>query len=730
MSASPSTSPSEPSADEGKPRGLLLSLWDFIWNAIIRVLWLCGYATVTAIGVAVLFIRVGQGQDLLRLSAEQGLSLRNLLFLVSALLLGLALWYSARLLLSHSLQGERLNQDHSRFGRVWLPRAYGTLPALAIGIGFLLVDTRAQIAAWVLAALFLLLAAGLLWFFYKRRDWFMEAAVRARGLTEPSTARDRRFMVAMLSIGQLAALALLAAFVVWPVTAPQTLGTPAIVLLGLTGIALFGGLVLTYAFLANGLPAGTALALVLAVAFGFSNDNHWIRVDDQAPDLQRLAAPAHYQAWRQANPSRMPIDGRDPVILVAAAGGGIRAAYWAASALATLEQRVPGFTPALYAVSGVSGGSVGAAVYTGIKRQQLERGEAPADGTGTIDAVRRILGQDFLSPVVAGLLFPDLVQRFIPVPFPEADRQRFLELSFEHAMGAGDNPLSRPFAALYSDGYAYRLPALLLNTTIVDSGRRGILSNIAVAGTSRPSEGRPTPPDGFIDAVDLLAEGFSTQRVRLSAAAGASARFTYLSPAGSLTGPGQRGEQTIRLVDGGYFENSGAATLMDLLDLIDDQGIYPILILIRNDPQAPAVCEGRPAVQGLGPGPQGPPATDFLSELASPVRALLNARTARGRLTEVDAARRVEQDMRGAVIEISLAAVVQETRAGASTEAERRRIEQSLLEPPLGWSLSQAVRESMDTVMAEGGGGLQGEFANLTAVLNDQGNGYRPCRAR
>jgi hypothetical protein len=712
---SPSAPETTSAADASLPP--LLALWNFIWNSIVRVLWLCGYATVTAVGAAVLFTQVGQGQDLLRLSAEYGVAWSNLFFLLSALFLSLGLWYSARLLLTHTLDGDQLRWQRSRFGRTWLPRVYGTLVPLAIGIGFLRLETSARTGAWVLGALFLLLAAGLWWFYYKRRDWFVKATERTRGLTEPGEARDRRLMLIILSLGQITAFILLAAFVVWPVSLPQTLGTPAILLAGLAGIALFGSLVLTYAFLVNGLPAGTALALVLAAGFGFFNDNHWIRVADQAPALQRLAAADHYQAWREVNPAPRQIDGRDPVILVAAAGGGIRAAYWTASTLATLEANTPTFSQSLFAISSVSGGSVGAAVYAAVKRQQLENRAAPTDANTTLTTVQQALSHDFLSPVAAGMLFPDLVQRFIPYPFPEADRQRFLELGFEQALAEADNPLTRPFTALYADGYKFRLPGLLLNTTIVDSGRRAIISNIALTN--------------FTDTLDLLADGFQTQTIRLSAAAGASARFTYVSPAGSLIGPGAQGDQKIRLVDGGYFENSGATTIVDLLELINDQTLYPILILIRNDPQAPAVCQRRPQVTGFGPGPEGPPANDFLSEVASPVRALLNGRTARGRLAEVSTAKLVEGDMRGAVIEVSLAAVVEAELARTQGDpAARGRIEQSLVEPPLGWSLSRAVRDSMDRVMAAGGGGLQDEFANLTAVLDGRLADYRPCNAR
>lgn len=148
MSKSVSDSSSESRPKGGLPRGVLLRLWDFIWSSVIRVLWLCAYATVASVGVAVLFAYTGQGQDLLRISAERGLSVWNGFFLLGALLLGLTLWYTSRLLLNRDFKAESIDRSRSRLGREWLPRLFGTLVPLSIGIGFLRASTRAQVAAW------------------------------------------------------------------------------------------------------------------------------------------------------------------------------------------------------------------------------------------------------------------------------------------------------------------------------------------------------------------------------------------------------------------------------------------------------------------------------------------------------------------------------------------------------------------------------------------------------
>ncbi|NCA71632.1 MAG: hypothetical protein EOM91_16425 [Sphingobacteriia bacterium] len=712
-----------------RPTGPLLTIWSLFWNSIVRVIGRCAYASVATAGVVYLFLANDQGRDLLRLCAERGFALWNLAFLIGALLLGLTLWYTSRRLLEPEFSGRDFRRETSAFGRAWLPRVFGFLAPASIGVGFLLVDTQDWLSAWILGALFLLLAAGLMVFFIKRRSLFIDRS------TSP---RRERIGIEIAREGDLSAIdwaiigfafglsaVLVASFLAWPVAVPRLLGSPAIVLLGFAGVALFGGLVLTYAFLVNKQPAGTALALVLAVLFGLVNDNHWIRTDPAAPELPRQTAADHYQTWRAANPTPVRIDGREPVILVAAAGGGIRAAYWTASTLSFMDE-IEGFDDNLFAISGVSGGSVGATIYTALKRIELAQAPGVSEAT-TLETAREVLAADFLSPVIAGMLFPDLIQRFLPVPIALADRQRFLELGFEHGVPGALNPLALPFTALYADGYAARLPSLLLNTTVVDSGRRALISNI--------------DPDGITDTADLLDERFSTRGVLLSAAAGASARFTYVSPAGSLSGPGDQGEQKVRLVDGGYFENSGAATLGGLLGLIESETRFPILILIRNDPRAPAVCQNRaPDAELVGavPNPLGPPSPDLLSEVTSPIRALLNARDARGRLAEVDAARQfegqlaghVERRLKGAVIELSLAAVNQAALAKALSPVERRRIEQSMVEPPLGWSLSETARLTMDETLDHESGGLEAELDNLRALLAGDITAYRPCDPR
>jgi hypothetical protein len=305
----------------------------FIWYSLVRVPWLCGYNLIGALLLVILFAFNDQGLDLLRISAARPLmdahSPWNLLFIVGTALLSLSMWYSSRLLLGRKFPTYELDPDASAFGRKWLPRLLGSVVPLAIAVGYY----RAQGGFSPLAEIFLGMGLGLLLFYILRRMLLPDPQLMLEHLRAELRIGD---LLLVLVFG-LATFALLVAFMVRPVWLPQYVGAPAIAVVAVGGIALFGSMVLTYWFLAQGSPAATTLALVLALLFGLVNDNHDVRLARALSPLERVAPAEHYAAWRARHPVPAASTIREPVVLVAASGGGIRAAYWTASALAAME---------------------------------------------------------------------------------------------------------------------------------------------------------------------------------------------------------------------------------------------------------------------------------------------------------------------------------------------------------------------------------------------------------
>ena len=170
----------------------------------------------------------------------------------------------------------------------------------------------------------------------------------------------------------------------------------------------------------------------------------------------------------------------------------------------------------LYALSGVSGGSLGAAVHV----VELATEGSP---TNLAQRAEAMLAQDHLSPVTAFMLYPDLLQRFLPFPVAAFDRARALEMSWEKSGHdvLGVEAFSEPFGTLWSGRY-HSMPALLLNSTRVETGQRAIVSSLelsndfldAVDLLQRPANGRPDGSGYPLRSFDTLRlSTFLTQRI-------------------------------------------------------------------------------------------------------------------------------------------------------------------------------------------------------------------------
>lgn len=430
-----------------------------------------------------------------------------------------------------------------------------------------------------------------------------------------------------------------------PATCGMFLGSPLIILLFLAGIIPLGTLLTVWG---NRLDYPLIGALVVwAVLISWTNDNHGIRpiADKAAAPSKSVGLEPLLTAW-QGRPGAEKAGNQ--MVVVAAAGGGLRAAYWTAAVLAYLEDNASAFKHKLFAVSGVSGGSLGAVVH----RSLGETGNIGCRPTSVKEGdnfpvARRalsILSHDFLAPAVASSLSLDALQRFLPGAWLP-DRAAALEYGFErgwlkvHECSQPENKvgLRRPFEHLQGpDHHDFGWPALFLNGTPQETGRRIITAPVSIDRT-------------FRDAMDFFA--LSSGNIRLSTAVTNSARFTYVSPAGLL----QNGKSNGHIVDGGYFENFGAETASEIAEFLEPRlkdGTELIRIQISSDPKlddtllksrssqgdciAPELKkEGEGGVFGWLKSVFPRILSSLANEALAPLRALLATRNARGMLASV-----------------------------------------------------------------------------------------------
>jgi predicted chitinase len=480
------------------------------------------------------------------------------------------------------------------------------------------------------------------------------------------------------------------------------------------------------------IPALFIFALLLS--YFDLNDDHDVRELQEAGVSQNDRLPnaaEQFESWYQSRPAVGNYE-EYPVYIVAAQGGGIYAAYQTAIFLARMHDFCPAFNEHLFAISSVSGGSFGAAAYSAAIRALADeagpgaliqpdarpqggvtadpcpkiseyfRAEQPLgkdlDLPGPLEIkVRKMFATDFLSPLVGALLFTEFSQTFIPVPIKEFDRARALEFAFERseiALHADDNRyLTKNFRGHWAPNGTS--PGLLMNTTDAASGRRIVISPFGIGG-QKSLNMNSIIPYGDLGADNDPKTHKTPPVIRLSTAAGISARFPWVTPAATLPVSDARlgKSKKIRLVDGGYVDNSGVETALDLLE-----SIQPSIDSINASASGPQHMNGANRAAGkkvrarliVLSGGDYPVRTSFaLGEILEPIRALLSTRESRA-YVEIDTAARRFPLRELATIGEGAAKI----SVGAS-DLRHASLNSRFYPLPLGWSMSNRTRQIIE----------------------------------
>ena len=678
-------------------------LWQFLRD-LVTVLRPCRFsALVVAAGAALLLSAQGV-EFTVRLPSES--LAKTAWFDACVFLWAFQSWYWARLLLDLTFGDRDAPLAHPRAAR--LKKMIVHAPRVVAAGSYLVAAAACAFAGtWLIGAVLALEGALFYVFLVLRKTlvnsfaagasgWRRSLLLRSDG--DPRSLRSLpRLSIAILGVTLACEVGLTVWACVDAVGFGWTFGAAAVPFLGFSMLVPVGSLLVLWSSEGGGKRLGETstlpdtrrgypvitLLLLVAVAWSFfpALDNHALRI---LPAADKGGAPKLEEAldrWRGQAPQRQ--DGTANLVVVATAGGGLRAAYWTATVLGAVQDQARDFRRQLFAISGVSGGSLGAAVFATLAGDagMYERGGrcgGPEIITGPYECNgQAVLSRDFLAPPVAALLFPDLMQRFFPVGFP--DRAKALEQSWERAWSEARFPddtwRDRGFRALWAE--APYVPALLLNSTHVETGKRVIASNLDIAGSAAV----------FRDAYDLYALLPPGAEIRASTAAHTSARFTYVSPAGTLA-------DGTHLVDGGYFENFGAVTAREALKGAIDRlgkGIRPIAVLISNDPELDE--QDLPSREAKAPRAGKSEAAG--AEVLSPLRALLHTRDARGLLAASEL-RAVAEQSGGLYFQFRLCK------------------EKGEADPALGWVLS---RESEDRMRRQLRSEACGNAAQMRSLL-------------
>jgi len=288
------------------------------------------------------------------------------------------------------------------------------------------------------------------------------------------------------------------------------------------------------------IPPLVVLSLVLYLIAQPGGSDHFFYTFRRPANSQLLAPPKIFQ------------DALDPVIVVAAAGGGIQSAAWTSRVLCglranfrpTASNKTNDFESHILVISGVSGGSVGTMFY--LRCLETEEGDvSPADWAENSS----------LEAVAWGLTHPDLRRIFFPWS-PESWRVADRGWALERALLKSAQFKNHERLVLTGDNL--RRPVLLLNSSDAQTGDPVVFTNSDFAHHP-PDPTKPAKHDihNFRDTAGGDRDVFLETAVRMSAA------FPYVSP--EARPDNLAAKNGVHLGDGGYFDNSGVFALSEWL---------------------------------------------------------------------------------------------------------------------------------------------------------------------
>lgn len=657
--------------------GLPAPVWS-VWVFVARTLKVLAFPLMTVLLGHLVLFNIEQAQEAMQAALDDGVRAPAVWFFAAGYFVwSLSVWYTSRLLLC--IRWSTPNDAWSDpIGRcvsprlaciwvTWLPRLLAMASSLPTVWVMWARGQAGAAAAWSLASLVLL--AGLV---FRRQVWRWLQGVSAKvDLIYTQTVGEQWPHFTRVSGGAWVLLTLMAAgpwLIVlsgWVAGQQQLtdvarwVGTPGLVLLGLASYNVVGSMVLVYAPMRRGWGSWAVLPVVMLMGLSTVNDNHGVgqRLEIKPPGMAPLAIQTDLNRWL----SKRHADGRDddPIYLVALSGGASRSAYWGAYTLAVLEDALRregrSFMANVYAMSGVSGGSLGAAALVSFLANDRDAAARSAVMPLT-DRVTELLTKDYMAPATQAMLYVDLMGRLSPWPLPALDRSHALERSWENdfedmqispfsgrTMGS-INWFKKPIESLYQPAKERcgdspsgsqqatciaLLPRLILNAASAQTGTPVLQTALDL---SHPL------------AVHMRDPGLDLDHMTLSEAVHNSARFPFLSPAGRVLS--KDGVHAVDYwVDGGYFENSGAWSLQLLLQTwsqlpqwqADPQGWRDLLARIRvivftNDPvqaDSPSWLPPDGVSHAGSSGAVKPVPPNWMMDLLAPAKGLYAARTAR-----------------------------------------------------------------------------------------------------
>ncbi len=317
-------------------------------------------------------------------------------------------------------------------------------------------------------------------------------------------------------------------------------------------------------FFSYGIPIFTVMfGIWLGYNLSIKNDLHELKL------VEKKETPLKQSAFLRSMTNGNGQSKKNNYFFVGSYGGGLKANLWNLLIFNELEKNnEKAFLSRTIAMSGVSGGAVGIGNFAALTYENKAQKEVDS-------LIFEIGNSNVLSNELVYLLGKDLVREHLPY-FSYQGTDRSYKSMEHHAKLTGMK--ERYNTLSYTDYWLqmYRarkgkFPALIMNTTST-SGKQGVASTVTFSENTFPAA------DDILDFNGNL----SSKTLTYFGAVSTTNRFPLFSPTAKIVSKGS-------YLDGGYFENSGMLSVLELYDAIAgdrskpyNRQINPVFINIIN----------------------------------------------------------------------------------------------------------------------------------------------------
>ncbi len=240
------------------------------------------------------------------------------------------------------------------------------------------------------------------------------------------------------------------------------------------------------------------------------------------------------------------------LVIITSSGGGSRAAYWTFRSLQFADSIAGGkvFDNTVM-LTGASGGMIGATYWRSVHTAMLD-GEIEAP---YLSKYQDNVGKDLLNAIVFSLASVDFISPFNKISLAGYSYTKNRGYAMEQEMiRATDGLLDKSFADFREKEANGQIPALIVNGTIVNDGRRLMICGQPISYLTQSEYDMQRKSNPAIDAVDFSAffKDHDPYNLRLTTALRMTATFPFILPVVKL--PSQ---PEINVMDAGLRDNFG-----------------------------------------------------------------------------------------------------------------------------------------------------------------------------